>query len=354
MKIKRFPILLTLLILGSILLSACTGGAMVNNWPGLSVSGNTIYVAHQGSIYAINADTGTMAWSFPQKPDASKPFFAAPTISDDLIVAGNYGHMLYGITKNGTEAWSFDSTNGNFAGSPLIVGDTILAPCTNNSLYALSTQGMPKWTFETGNALWTSPVSDGKVVYLPALDHHLYALNLADGSLIWKKDLGSALLSSPILTSDGTLYVDSMNGEIFALKSTDGTVVWQVKSEDRIWAPLLLHNDVLYTGNIKGQILAVSAADGKITWQTDAGSPVIGGGALLKDGVAFPTEAGALVAFSFDGQKLWNQTVNGKLYTTPVVYGDNLIVAVTEGADKLLASAFASNGVPAWTFTTPK
>jgi len=352
MKINRFPILITLLILGSLLLSACSGAPMVNSWPGLSVDGSTVYLAFQGSLYAINAETGVMTWKFPEKPEPSKPFYAAPAVTEDLVIAGNFGHMLYAINKDGTQGWAFDSTNGNFAGSPLVVGETILAPSTNNMLYALSLGGNVLWTFETENALWTTPVSDGKAVYLPALDHNLYALNLSDGSLIWKKDLGSALLSSPVYSDDGIIYLTNMGGEVIALNSSDGSIKWQTKTDGRVWGPPLLHDGVLFTGNIDGKVSAVSAADGSIVWQQDAGSPIIGGAALLTDGVAFPTEGGSLIAYGFKGEKLWNQSVSGKLYTTPVVSGDTLVVALTEGDN--LASAFKFTGQQAWTFTAPK
>jgi len=201
--------------------------------------------------------------------------------------------------------------------------------------------------------LWTSPVSDGKIAYLPALDHHLYALNLSDGSLVWKKDLGSALLSAPLLV-DGTLYLTSMNGEVFAIKPADGSIVWQTKTDGRIWASLLFNENVLYTGNIDGKVFAISTADGNVLWQGDAGSAVVGGAALFGDGVAFPTEGGSLILFGLNGEKLWNQSVSGKLYTTPVVSGDILVVAVTEGTDSLLADAFTTSGQQAWFFTTPK
>ncbi len=60
-----------------------------------------------------------------------------------------------------------------------------------------------------------------------------------------------------------------------------------------------------------------------------------------------------MVALSYDGQKeLWRQTINGKLYTTPVVAGQTLTVAVLEG-DKL-AQAFQVNGQVAWPFVAPK
>lgn len=353
MKTHRFPLLLTILILGSFLLSACSG-TVVNSWPGVSATQNNVYLAFQGEIYAINASNGALAWRFPAKADASKPFYAAPAISDALIAAGNYGHMLYGIDPaSGTQKWAYDSKTGYFTGTPLIVNDVVLAPSSNSWLYAVSAlDGRELWKFETGNSLWATPVSDGTNAYIAALDHNLYALSLKDGSLVWKKDLGSAMANGALLTKEGNLYVSNLEGEVVAL-DTAGTVLWTAKTGGRIWSVPLLHEDTIYVGNSANKVTAIAVKDGSITWQKDAGAPIIAGGVVLDNAVAFPTEAGNLVAWSLDGSKqTWSQTIGGKLYTTPVVVGNTAVVAVTQG-DKLL-QAVSPNGQLSWTFVQPK
>jgi outer membrane protein assembly factor BamB len=354
MKSLRFPFLFTLFILGSFLLSACTGGALVRSWPGMAASQDTIYLADAGQVYVLNAANGTISCRFPEKGDNAKPFYAAPAVTDNLIVAGNYGHTLYGFGKDCQQKWTFVTDNGNFAGTPLVIQDTVLAPSTNNKVYALSAvDGKELWSFETKNAVWAAPASDGKIVYQPALDHYLYALNLADGKQVWKKDLGSALISAPLLTQDGTLYLTDMQGEVVAVKATDGSVIWRTDTGGRLWSTPVLHDNILFVGNASGKATAVSMPDGKIAWQKDLGSPIFAGGALLSDSVVFVTEGGAVVALSFDGQKeMWRQTISGKLYTTPVVTGQTLTVAVLEG-DKL-AQAYNVNGQVSWPFVAPK
>jgi outer membrane protein assembly factor BamB len=353
MKTIRFSLILSFFILGSILLSACTGSTLLRSWPGAYATQDTVYVSGGSYIYAIDASNGTMKWRFPEKPDNAKPIFAAPAVTDNLIVVGTYGHMLYGLTLDGKQKWAYDSQNGNFVGGPIIVNSTILAPSSDDRLYAMSLDGKQLWSYKTGNALWASPASDGQLVYLPALDHNLYALHLTDSSLAWKKDLGSALLSTPLLTKDGTLYVSTMDGEIYALKAADGSQIWTANTSGRLWATPVLNQDTLYVGNASGKVTAISAKDGKITWQKDAGSPILAGGAVLQEGVVFPTEGGSVIAYAFNGEKeLWRQTISGKLYTTPVVSGQTVTVAVDEG-DKL-AQSYNMNGQVSWPFVAPK
>ncbi len=351
MKIKRFPLLIITLLLGSLFLSACSG-TLVNTWPGLTVNQRIVYLSDQ-SVYAIDSSNGTMTWRFPAKPDASKPFYAAPAVGNNLIVAGNYGHFLYGIDPgNGAQKWVFEGS-GNFVGSPLIINDTILAPSSNNLLYALTLDGKLRWTFEAKNGFWATPASDGKYVYAPSLDHILYTLNLSDGKQVRTRDLGSALISSPVLTSDGILYISTMEGSIIAIKVVDGSVLWTMKTGGRVWSSPALNDNTLYVGNLDGKIFAISAKDGSVTWQKDLGGPVIAGAVFIPDGVVFQTEAGNVVAWSLDGQKqLWSQTINGKLYTTPVDAGQMVVIAVTQG-DKLL-QALTESGQLAWPFVAPK
>lgn len=354
MKTHRLPLIVILLILGSVLVSACTGATAVNTWPGVSASQDTVYIADGGSLFAVNASNGSMAYRFPDKPDASKPFFAAPVVTDNLIIAGNYGHQLLGLNKELKQQWVFDNGNGHFAGSPVVVGDLVVAPSSDNLVYAVSlADGKLRWKYQTGNALWAQPASDGQLVFVPALDHNVYALKVADGSLAWKKDLGSALVSGPLLTEDGTLYISTLDGNVVALKAADGSIQWTAKLGGHLWATPVQNKDTLFVGNSDGKITAISAKDGKTAWQKDAGSPIIAGGALVPDGVVFVTEGGSVTAWPFTGEKqLWSQPVNGKLYSTPVVVGQNVVVAVT-GGDKLL-QAINENGTLVWPFVAPK
>jgi outer membrane protein assembly factor BamB len=360
MKKPRFFSLLTVFLLASFLLSAC-GGTLINSWPGVSTNEDTIYISYQGSVYAINAENGAQVWRFPSEPDPQKPFYAAPGFGPNgLAVVGNYGHVLYGINPNGSVAWQFTAPNGNFAATPLVLENMVLAPASDGSLYALSPDGKKVWEYDTGNILWAQPASDGELVFLPGVDHKLYALRLADGQPAWTADLGSALLSAPVLGED-LLYVTTLEGQVVAVNPATGDVVWDTPTENRIWSSPALHEGVLYVGNANGktansktgQILALSAEDGSIIWEQSTDSPVIGGAVVLPDAVVFPTEAGNLVAWALDGQKqLWSQPVNGKLYTTPVVAGDTLAVAVSEGDN--LIQAFAPNGQMTWAFAMPK
>ncbi len=241
-KSKHFPLTVSLLILSGLILASCTGVSVVNNWPGISANQEVVYLSYQGSMHAINASSGTLVWSFPkEKPDASKPFYAAPAFGPDgLIVVGNYGMTLYGLSSNGDIQWQFTTKSGNFVASPLVINDSILAPTSDGNLYAVSLTGTKLWEYKAENTIWTQPASDGKLVFQPGLDHNLYALRLTDGSLVWKKDLESSLVSAPTLGENGTLFISTLNGDVLSINTEDGSINWQFATQGNLWSSPLV------------------------------------------------------------------------------------------------------------------
>jgi outer membrane protein assembly factor BamB len=350
MKRSRFSLLLIVSILAALLLSSCAGGTAYNTWPGVSTQDGVVYLSYLNGVFAIK--DGNLLWRFPEKADNAKAFYAPPAFGQQIIVVGDYSNHLYGINpQNGAQNWAFEREGGHFVSSPLIVGDTILAPSSDHTLYALDLSGNERWKYRTSNILWGQPVSDGSLVFLPAMNHNLYALKLADGSVAWEKKLDGALPASPILTEDGTLYIVSLEGQVYGLDASNGAVRWNVDVAGEVWSSPVLVEDTLYIGSSDGKVYLVTAEG--IQKEVNVGSPIIGGGALYEDVVVFPTEGGSLVAVNSEGQTTpWKPTVNGKLYTTPVVVGDQVVVAVKDG-EKLL-SAFDQNGNEVWSFTAPK
>jgi outer membrane protein assembly factor BamB len=357
MKIPRFPLILTITLVVGLLLSACSGAAIINTWPGLSAEDNTIYLAYQTGVFAVDANNGNMLWRFPAQADGGKSFYAAPVKADSAIIVGDYSNTIYSLNpSSGAQIWEFQREQGHFVASPQVINDTILAPSSDNNLYALDKNGRLRWSFKTNNVLWAQPVSDGQLVYLPAMDHNLYALRLSDGSKVWSADLGGSMLNAPVLM-DRVLYIDTLDGQVYAVSAQDGKVLWNITTGEKIWSSPVIHENILYFGTSEGNLYALStvanvSANNRVLWKVAIGSPVIGAGVVVPKGLVFTTEGGDVQAVSFTGETLWTQKVNGKLYTTPVLVNDTLVVAATEG-DALL-TAYNLDGGQKWIFTIPK
>ena len=160
----------------------------------------------------------------------------------------------------------------------------------DKNFYALNADGTKRWQFPTAGAIVSSPAigTDG-TIYFGSHDKKFYAL-AADGHKQWEFTTGGPILSSPALNSDQCLYFTSVDGCLYAL-NLDGSLRWRLR-----------------TGGI-----------------TES-SPVIG-----PDGTIYVGVLQHLWAVNSDGQKKWGR-VGGEDYpvdTSPVVLANGSICCVS-------------------------
>ena len=167
---------------------------------------------------------------------------------------GSHDHKVYAVTLNdGEELWQYE-TGGVVAGKPLVFDGKVIAGSFDRSLYALSVEsGIVQWKFEADNWFWAGAVTDGKTIFAPNMDGNIYALD-RNGNLLWKHDVGSAIVSSPVLVPRG-LVVAAKDGVLFLLDTGPADlglqrVLFNQKIGDaEIKAPLFADGDSVYIGS---------------------------------------------------------------------------------------------------------
>jgi hypothetical protein len=338
--LKKHSYLLVILLALSFLLSACSGALAANSWPGLTTDNTNIYVANAQHVYAVRASDNTMVWRFPSDK-AGVGFFGAPQLTKDgQLIFGGFDKILYSVNpQTGVQNWTFTDGTDRYIGPVLVTDTAIYAPNADHNLYALDLHGAKKWVFKATNMLWAQPLTDGKLIYLSSMDHFLYALNL-DGQLQWKADLGGAILGTPTMSPDQILYVGTLNNELLAVKASDGSIVWRFTTSGGVWAGPALNANNLYFGDMKGTFYVLDRTTHQPLTSFQPDGPIVGTPLVLADKkeVMFGTEAAALIAVDLSGKQLWstNPAINGKLYSSPLLVGDRVVVAVTQGDQLLL------------------
>jgi outer membrane protein assembly factor BamB len=363
-KILKLFFNLTLLITAALVLSAC-GGVPANNFAGLTNDGKTIFVSDQSFLFAADAGSGSILWKYPQKADPATVFFAAPAVANGWVYAGDYKNVLFAFKLEGLDTanpipnWSFNTNidKGRMIGSPLVEEGTVLIPSTDFNLYALNaTDGTLKWTFKARNALWAQPVSDGKMVYQAGMDHYIYAIDLASGAKRWEVDLGGPILGGATLSKDGILYTGTLKSEIIAVNTNTGKITWRKQLAGNLWSPPLLYNGKLYFGTDQGKVYIMTATEGTIEKTVDGGGTIMAAPVYTKDAVIIVTEAGDVFSLALDGSnKIWTRNVGkGKLYSTPSVIGEQIILASFQGDHLLYGFSITGNPDDKWNSVAPK
>jgi outer membrane protein assembly factor BamB len=356
MKTKYILLILMLILLPSTL-SACAGGAFAStSWPGITVNEDTVYVAYNQHIYAVNLSNGTEKWRYPAEADNKITFYAAPEISPDgQLIAGSYDFNLYSINPaNGQLNWSFDQSTDRYIGSPLARDSFIFAPSADRNLYAVDSNGNLIWKFPTGKPLWAKPTTDEncECVYLTSMDHHLYAIDAQTGNQEWKSEpLGGAIVGTPAYSPEGWLYLGTFGSEMLALDASNGRILWRISTDEWVWSGPSLDEGVLYFGDLSGNLYAVNAEDGSQRWKIKPDDKIVGTPLIVDDMIVFTTEADTVYAFDKEGNQLWRQAIGGKIYASPVSAGDLILIAPIESDSDSVLVALAMNGTQTWQFS---
>ena len=363
-------LLMSLVLLGAILLSACAGGGAVrgNSWPGITTDGDMAYLANGASVYAVNVKDGSEMWHFPAKVNSKQIFYAAPVVTPDgLVIIGSAGndHSMFAInpadidpeTNSPVPAWTFTGAGDHWVASPLVVGDKLFAPNSDGNLYVLDlgdgrSQKQAVKVVELGGRLWAHPVTDGKYVFVTSLDHSVYAVDVETYAVAWHEDVPAAIPGSPALGPDGILFVGSLASNIEKFDPGTGTHETVITAKNWIWSTPVMDGDALYFGDLDGNFYSFNTSTGALNWSVKPDGPITASAILQNDYLLLATESGNIYAIGKDGSTLWSELVGGQLYSTPVASGDLILVAPF-GADFNLA-ALNSDGRKVWTFAPGK
>ena len=360
MKSKK-TFLLSIIILFTLLLSACSSTIYASTgWQGLSVNpdATTAYLATGTQLYAVDVNTGTEKWHYPQSANSKINFYANPVLTLDgqqLLVASYDSHLYSVDPSSGTQKWSFKTSNRLIA-APLVTQDMIYQPSTDHYVYALNLSGTLVWKAETGDPIWATPATDPNCgcIYVASMDHYIYKYKATDGSLLVKsEDLGGAIVGTPAIGSDGTLYVGTFNKEMLALDPADLSIKLRYSTQDWVWGGPAISNDILYFGDLSSSFYALHTSDLTVDWRIQANNAIVSTPVIAGENIYVPTESDTLYIVNTAGSIVNTKVIGGVIYSSPVVAGDLLLVAPTGYSSPLVALSLDGN-TQKWLFTPSK
>lgn len=367
--------LIILLLVASIILVACGRTGINTNWPGLSTDGGMVYVAYGPGVIAYDAFTQEQAWQLHDEEGRAQ-FYAAPSIKDGRVIVGDYGASssfsprvnvsLYALPAEQSgipvSLWKKEQlANGSIVASPLQVGDRVFVGTADNFVYALNANtGELLWPepFETGDSIWGKPAFKDGLLVVNSLDKTVYGIDAESGSERWRRELGGALASAPVVNLN-LVYVASFDRNLHALDLETGEEVWAAAAEDWIWSAPAYSDGVVYFADAKGNVFAVDGESGERMWVHPIDKPIQTSPVVVDDVIYVGSEAdgelseGLLTALAANGgDVIWQKRIPAPLYTTPVVVDDVIVVAIQ--AESALLMAFdLENGDEAWTIPQP-
>ena len=233
--------------------------------PVLDRASNTVVVGSEdGNLYAYDATNGQLRDGFPFK--AGDKIWSTPVIRDGVIYFGSHDKNIYAVfLDSGNIKWEF-ATDGVVAARPLLFRDQLITGSFDQTLYSLNIlDGSVRWKEQGTNWFWAGAVTDGTTIFAPSMDGNIYALD-SGGNLLWKHDVGSPIVSIPVLTPEG-LVVAGKNGALNVLDTTNRDIGLQRV----IYSPSLRDADILAPLHAAGSSIFVGANDSTVS-RWDLGS----------------------------------------------------------------------------------
>jgi outer membrane protein assembly factor BamB len=266
---------------------------------------------------ALGSALGT-AWSVSigEGNNKSARLASAPVVGGGRVYTIDaVGTVRAFDTRNGGQVWSAGfgadvNRDSNYGGGVAYDNGRVYA--TNGSGYVVALDaatGGAAWTVKPGGPLRGAPTVAGDAIYVMSQDNQIYSLKTADGAQNWSSaaalEIAGVFGSASPAVAAGTVVAGFSSGELNAYRYENGRQVWQ---------------DALSRTSISTSVAALSDIDA---------DPVIDGGQVFAIG-----KGGRMVALELNsGQRQWEQNIAG--ISTPWVAGEWVFVVTDEA--KLIA-----------------
>ena len=289
------------------------------------VSDGVIYVSAEhwdeqtpktGMVIALDAPNGALIWKYDIPRESWGELWADPVLADGMVYVGSFNGNMYALdAATGTLRWSY--ATGDVIRWPASVAyRAVYFGSVDHNLYALdASTGILRWSYETDRPLWIGPVVAGGLAYQAPGDRHLYALDAATGKLRWRYTTEADRWSRPVV-AEGILYASASTdfsddyqqgsdierlrhyGYVTALDAHTGRLLWKYRTDGDPSTPVVaagmvyvsagdersyLLGDPPESGNpsMRGHVYALDAATGNLIWQRRAVSEISPGPAGL-------------------------------------------------------------------------
>jgi outer membrane protein assembly factor BamB len=307
-----------------------------------TVYATVVIGSNKGMVYALNAATGDVRWTFP----AEGNIFSRPAVANGALYVGSDDHDVYALdAATGRVRW-VRATGGVVVSGPAVASGTVYVGSGDDKVYALdAATGHIRWVHATGGPVKSSPAVAGDTIYIGSGDHKVYALNAANGQLRWAFTTGNGILSSPLIAG-GMVYIGSMDHNVYALSAATGRVRWSYQTGSWIFfSSPVLADGTIYIGSTNGEVYALYAGTGQPRWIRATGGK-IQGSAAVSDGTvyigSFDHKLYALDATT--GRVKWTYTTGAVIGDSPVVADGTVYVGSSDGNVYALNAATGSLG----------
>jgi outer membrane protein assembly factor BamB/formylglycine-generating enzyme required for sulfatase activity len=308
------------------------------------VGANAYVGSHDGSVYAIDAQTGAKRWQHA----TGGPVSGSAAVRGGVVyIASEAGHLLALDASDGRLHWQAN-TGGKTAGSPAVVGGRVFvgggAPRGGGNLLAMSARPLLAFDAATGASAWdggagpqgfAAIATDGTRLYAGVNGSNYGAFVPEDGTPAWTHQSGHQRrqFASMTIVGDAVFVPMAIGGFVVRLDAATGRQRWINSAHEpnlhramnqggtfghETFTDVAVAEGLVFAAFNDGQVIAFDAATGAKVWAVRCGpavqsSPSVAAGLVYVgswDGHLYSLEAKT-------GAVRWKQRLGGKINSSP-------------------------------------
>ena len=278
----------------------------------------------------FGSGTPRVVWTYPPLGQGAglEGVFGPPAVSKELglvFVGAVDGHVYALSIADGNDQFGWKRAARTdpslppqpIVGAPVLTeiirSDTgpstvLIAVSEDGNLYAYSAatgEELPWSPFRTDGKIWSTPSVQNSIAYFGSQNHSVYAVDLRDGSQLWRYRTGGAIVGKPLLFS-GKVFIGSFDRKLYALDADDGELEWEFESSNWFWAGPVTDGETVFAPSMDGYVYAL-----------DPDNPPSGE----------------------NKEALWRHNMEGPVVATPKIVPLGLVVATKDGRMRLLSTS---------------
>ncbi len=266
-----------------------------------AIENGVVYIpTYSNKLYAVELATGKLKWTNPFK--AGDTLVGGVLASAGKVYFGSSDGSVYAVDgQSGTKDWSF-KTDKEVWSTPVLSGSTLFVTSLDGSLYALdSASGRELWSFKTEAGVAATPVvseADG-LAYVGGFDSRLRAIDIETHRQRWAVKATNWFWATPLL-ANGVVYAGALDGKVYALDADSGRAHWDrpFKTDSEIRAAPVMAGNVLVVVDRGGHVYALDPQDGTMApaQELDLEADVLADPLVLPNGqVLIATTGGEMI-----------------------------------------------------------
>ncbi|XP_023932610.1 acyl-CoA synthetase family member 4 [Lingula anatina] len=310
-------------------------GDRIESSPCLSSCGNYVIVGcYNHAVYVLDALSGDIWWQFK----TSGPVKSSPCINpvNALVYVGSHDHHLYGLDiKSQQCAWKRDLGGGSVFSSPVVSPDScnVYAATLAGTVVKLSADmGKVNWMFydkSDTKPFFSSPALTQEGVCIGCVNGKLYHIDY-NGKMLWSYSTSGPIFSSPCIhQSDDRktelIIFGSHDHYVYCLPSDAPTLRWKMKTSSQVYStpfvfPVLKTEIVPKLIDNSNEIPNTSEKPGNICKNVKNFE-------TYENFVCICATNGSLYLLALEDGTCFSQyNLPGEVFSSPVVFGDKILV----------------------------